>query len=187
MKIRVARERAPERCVWCHGSLEHERTVCNACSATYHPECASKCATLGCRGVLVRRRDGFVRLTLIAVFVSAAIPLVLVAVVTSAELRAFLSSCSILSLMGIFPVFLLAAARQQRTDFVPARPRERPVEPPLAEPAPVAPSDELKLPARFASHPIETGKTTGEDALEQRLHQREALADRKPPGLGKTI
>jgi hypothetical protein len=189
MKIGVHESHAAGRCAFCHGDLDLERAECSKCHSAYHPECTERCVSLGCQGALAavryepapgpRESDLSLVLGVFLVLGAIACPILLAVAYAVPSARPTANT-----LNGILTVLFVIGLYAQS--------RERPAERKLMrvssepKPAPKAPGDGLALPDMFQVRPIQVADGSAH-SLEERQHQREALGDRRPPGLGRTL
>ena len=186
MRIRLRRGRDAGRCAFCHGDLEPDQLACSSCHSAYHVECATSCVTLGCTGQLVTKHrpledhpasGAFIVLTLAlpilgAIAIAAPNIFTIVAATTSCALWFF----AFVVLLYPRNVGQRISTRRGTTSVAP-----RPVSP---QQVPAEPG----IPSLFAARPIEVdGGSASADDLARRQHQKDALGDRRPPGLGRTI
>ena len=187
MRIRLRKGREAGRCAFCHGDLEPDQLACSSCHSAYHVECTASCVTLGCKGKLVTKHGpradhpasgSFLVLTvslpvILAVAIAIPGPLTIVAAVAS----------SLLWFVGFVVV-----ASPKSAPYRPSTQRATPPVSPVVLPPRVPAEPGSEIPSLFAARPIEVDRgSANADDLVRRQHQRDALGDRRPPGLGRTI
>jgi hypothetical protein len=186
MRIRLRRGRDAGRCAFCHGDLEPDQIACSSCHAAYHVECTTSCVTLGCTGQLVTKHRPLEDHQASGAFVVLTVALPILGAIAIAAPNAWTIAAATAScVVGFFAfvVLLYPTSPPSRPSTRCATTQVSPAAPPRVEAEPIS-----QIPSLFAARPIEVdGDSTSADDLVRRQHQRDALGDRRPPGLGRTI
>ncbi len=194
MKINVHGERAAERCAFCHGDLALARVECTRCRAAYHDDCTSRCILVGCtEGCLVPVRafepspvpDEGSLVVASMIVTTCALPMTFGLVIGLPGRLTFSAlALNVFAWIVTMVVASIRSGRGERRAAFAKRPRPVRVSAALRPPAP--PEGAVRFPDLFNVTPIEVAGDRSVP-LEERQHQREALGDRRPPGLGRTI
>lgn len=178
VEIRVAEERRPERCLYCHDSLGSAFFTCESCGATYHRECTTRCVNLGCRGAVhldpgERAEQERAMWSVTAVIAVALLVPIVAAIVASrvfpagdSESIGYSILFSFVGVLFVASIFVSVVPRREREGRTRTTPRETPRTrvsiPPKVEPTPAPAPDVHAAPTPVEPPPPRPEPAPGE-------------------------